>query len=76
MKNIIDYIDWRGDLTFKQSSFNEIDAVIFTQIAYMELSVPCTILESPPLVVLGIRAYTKTTYGLKTFRFYLSLVPH
>ena len=32
----------------------------------MELSVPCTILEAPPLVVLGIRAYTKTTYGLKT----------
>lgn len=32
----------------------------------MELSVPVTILEAPPLVVLGIRAYTKTTYGLKT----------
>ena len=38
MKNIIDYIDWRGDLTFKQSSFNEIDAVIFTQIAYIDFS--------------------------------------
>jgi large subunit ribosomal protein L3 len=32
----------------------------------MELSVPVTILEAPPLVVLGIRAYTRTTYGLKT----------
>ncbi|MDO5851006.1 MAG: 50S ribosomal protein L3 [Methanobacteriaceae archaeon] len=32
----------------------------------MELSVPVTILEAPPLVVLGIRAYTRNTYGLKT----------
>lgn len=32
----------------------------------MELSVPVTILEAPPIVVLGIRAYKKTTHGLKT----------
>lgn len=25
MGNILDYLDWRGDLTFEQSPFNEVD---------------------------------------------------
>lgn len=25
MRNIMDYISWRGDLTFAQSPFNEVD---------------------------------------------------
>jgi len=32
----------------------------------MEISTPVTILEVPPVIVMGIRAYTKTTRGLKT----------
>jgi archaeal ribosomal protein L3 len=32
----------------------------------MEISTPVTVLEVPPVVVMGIRAYEKTTYGLKT----------
>jgi large subunit ribosomal protein L3 len=32
----------------------------------MEISAPVTILEVPPIVVMGIRAYRKTTRGLKT----------
>ena len=28
MGNILDYLDWRGDLTFEQSSFNEVDNLI------------------------------------------------
>ncbi len=31
----------------------------------MEISTPVTILEAPPVVVMGIRAYRKTTRGLK-----------
>ncbi len=38
MNTIIDYVDWRGDLSFEQSPFNEIDAVIFTQLAYIDFS--------------------------------------
>jgi len=30
----------------------------------MEISTPVTVLEVPPVVVMGIRAYEKTTYGL------------
>lgn len=37
MGNIIDYVDWRGDLTFEQDGFNQVDAVIFSQIAMIEL---------------------------------------
>lgn len=36
MSNIIDYLKWRGDLSFKESSFNEIDALILSFIAYVE----------------------------------------
>lgn len=39
MNNIIDYIEWRGDLTFQQSEFNEVDNLIFAQISYLNLGV-------------------------------------
>ena len=32
----------------------------------MEVTSPVTILETPPVVVMGIRAYRKDTRGLKT----------
>ena len=38
MNTIIDYVDWRGDLSFEISPFNEIDAVIFTQLAYIDFT--------------------------------------
>ena len=31
---ILDYIKMRGDLTFAQSDFNSVDALILSQIAY------------------------------------------
>jgi len=38
MSNILDYIDWRGDLTVKQAPFNEVDSLILTQLSFMDLS--------------------------------------
>ena len=35
MSNIIDYMKWRGDLTFAQDSFNEIDNLILSQLVYV-----------------------------------------
>lgn len=35
MSNILDYIDWRGDLTLKASPFNEIDNLILTQFSFV-----------------------------------------
>ncbi|UOE94529.1 DUF2974 domain-containing protein [Alkalihalobacillus sp. LMS39] len=35
MANIIDYLDWRGDLSLKQSPFNEVDNLVLSQMAYI-----------------------------------------
>ncbi len=38
MANILDYIDWRGDLTFKKAPFCEVDGLVLSLLSYMELS--------------------------------------
>ena len=35
MANIIDYVIWRGDLSFYKSKINEIDKIIFIRLAYL-----------------------------------------
>ena len=35
MANIVDYIDWRGDVDFSISPFNEVDNIILCQISYL-----------------------------------------
>lgn len=35
--NYINYLEWRGDLTFEQSGLNEVDAIIFAQFSYLPL---------------------------------------
>jgi hypothetical protein len=35
MGSITDYLDWRGDLTFAQSPFNEVDNAILSQLSYV-----------------------------------------
>lgn len=35
MPNIIDYIEWRGDLSFENSPINEIDDIIFARFSYL-----------------------------------------
>ena len=37
MQNIFDYLEWRGDLTFAQDGFNEVDNLIMSALAYLEL---------------------------------------
>ena len=37
MSTIMDYLTWRGDLTFAQSLFNEIDNLILSCLSYVEL---------------------------------------
>lgn len=38
MANILDYLDWRGDLTFDQSPFNEVDNLLLSQLVYVDLA--------------------------------------
>ena len=35
MANVFDYLSWRGDLSFRQSPFNPVDALIFCQLSYL-----------------------------------------
>lgn len=37
MANIMDYIDWRGDLPFRYAPFNVVDNLILSQISYVNL---------------------------------------
>lgn len=39
MANMLDYIDWRGDITIHQSGINDVDCLIMAQISYMILMV-------------------------------------
>lgn len=35
MPNLIDYVHWRGDLSFAQSPLNEVDELLFSQLSYI-----------------------------------------
>ena len=35
--NVLDYLDWRGDLTFNQDPLQEVDALIFSRFSYLLL---------------------------------------
>lgn len=37
MANIMDYLNWRGDLTFEESPLNEIDSLILANLSYVPL---------------------------------------
>ena len=37
MGKLLDYIRWRGDLSFEQCPFNPIDAAVFTQLIMLDL---------------------------------------
>lgn len=50
MANIFDYLMWRGDLTLKQSEFNEIDNLILARFSYFPFD---HILESNETITIG-----------------------
>lgn len=36
MANILDYLDWRGDLTLEQAPFNEVDNLILAELSFVD----------------------------------------
>lgn len=38
MANLMDYLDWRGDLTLGQSPFNEVDNLILAELSFVDFS--------------------------------------
>jgi len=35
--NMLDYIDWRGDITFEEKGFNEVDSLVFCELSYLDM---------------------------------------
>lgn len=38
MANIMDYLDWRGDIPFSVSPFGEVDSLVFSQFCFIDLT--------------------------------------
>ena len=36
MANLLDYLDWRGDLTLEQAPFNEVDNLILAELSFVD----------------------------------------
>lgn len=36
MTNVLDYVKWRGDLTFSQDAFNAVDALVLSSVVYVK----------------------------------------
>lgn len=53
MSNILDYIEWRGDLTLEQDAFCAVDALILSTIMYIEFEQLNVNLKSSVPVCLG-----------------------
>ena len=56
MANLIDYLKWRGDVSFDNSPVNEIDALVFSELSYVHFDdlVPASILaKGIPLSILA-----------------------
>lgn len=52
MANILDYVHWRGDLSFNQSHFNEIDNLILSEICYIDFKTSVSKFLSSELITL------------------------
>jgi len=53
--NMLDYLEWRGDLPFERDPFNEVDALIFSLISYYEF-------EHFYQILTDVRGYTLSEY--------------
>ena len=53
--NILDYLRWRGDLTLAQDSFNSVDNLLFSTLAYLPFSKVCAPAERITLDSLALR---------------------
>lgn len=71
MPNMIDYIDWRGDLTFEQSKLNEVDNVLLVFFSFLNMrgivsdipgDEPITLHEATRVYLKKIRGQ-KISYG-------------
>ena len=53
MAGLFDYLDWRGDLTFDEAEFNEVDSMILAWLSYAALDgiVPADCSETDTITI-------------------------
>lgn len=51
MANVFDYLHWRGDLQFTQDGTNEIDALIFSSLAYIRFAGSIEAWQNEPITI-------------------------
>ena len=64
MGNIMDYLDWRGDLTYSVDPFNEVDNLIMSTLAYVDFEGIMT--EPGQQLCYGIRHLNEQYWKLHT----------
>ncbi len=65
MSDLIDYVSWRGDLPIEKSPFNEVDALILSQLSYLDYSgivAPCFL---PQVTIADVLRQFKTSVDYK-----------
>ena len=65
MGNIMDYISWRGDLSFEQSQFNEVDNLILACFSYVILDGISAVTKQKGI---GLKKLTKEFMKLHTMK--------
>lgn len=65
MGNIMDYISWRGDLSFEQSQFNEVDNLILACFSYVNLDGISAVIKQKGI---GLKKLTKEFMKLHTMK--------
>lgn len=58
MPNILDYLDWRGDLEFQRDPLNEVDNLVFSVLSYMDFAGAVPTLEEAGSISLADAAET------------------
>ena len=67
MASLFDYLDWRGDLTFDEAEFNEVDSLILAWLSYAALDgiVPSECSESDTITIEEATAQFLKTHDVK-----------
>ncbi len=65
MGNIMDYISWRGDLSFEQAQFNEVDNLILACFSYVNLDGISAVTKQKGI---GLKKLTKEFMKLHTMK--------
>ncbi|MBO5352888.1 MAG: DUF2974 domain-containing protein [Lachnospiraceae bacterium] len=71
MAGLLDYLDWRGDLTFEEAEFNEVDSLILAWLSYAALDgiVPAECSETDAITIEeATRQFLKTHDAEKILR--------